>query len=41
MPMLGDALEDAGCDDQRLLGHARQPRHCRGCWLIDAILGKA
>lgn len=40
VPVLADALEDAGCDDERLLAHARQPGHYRGCWLIDAILGK-
>jgi hypothetical protein len=41
LPILADALEDAGCSDERILTHARQPRHFRGCWLIDAVLGKS
>jgi hypothetical protein len=41
LPILADALEEAGCDDGRILEHARQPRHYRGCWLIDAVLGKS
>jgi hypothetical protein len=41
LPVLADALEDAGCDDPRVLDHCRRPRlHTRGCWLIDGILGK-
>lgn len=40
LPVLADSLEDAGCSDERILEHARQPRHYRGCWLLDAILGK-
>ncbi len=42
MPVLGDALEDMGCDDSEILGHLRsrtQPHHC-GCWVLDRILGK-
>jgi hypothetical protein len=38
--ILGDALQDAGCSDETILAHAQQLRHYRGCWLIDAILGK-
>jgi len=41
VPILADALEEAGCSDERILSHARQPRHYRGCWLIDSILGKS
>ena len=41
MQILGDALLDSGCDDQRLLDHCRQDGHIRGCWLIDLILGKS
>jgi hypothetical protein len=41
LPVLADALEDAGCSDEPILTHARQPNHYRGCWLIDAILGKS
>ena len=42
LPILGDALEDAGCDDEAILGHCRGPGpHVRGWWVVDAILGKA
>jgi hypothetical protein len=41
MPILADALEEAGCSDQDILGHCRGPGpHARGCWVVDAILGK-
>jgi len=41
MPILADALQDAGCDNQGILNHCRQPGfHCRGCWPLDLILGK-
>jgi hypothetical protein len=40
MPILGDALEDAGCHDQDILNHCRQPTdHALGCWVIDLLLG--
>lgn len=38
MPVLADALQDAGCTDERLLEHCLEDRHYRGCWLLDAIL---
>src|SRR5262249_10810810 len=39
LPVLGDALEDAGCDSTEVLSHCREaPLHVRGCWVIDAIL---
>jgi hypothetical protein len=41
MPVLGDALEDAGCEDEALLTHCREKklrRHVRGCWTLDALL---
>jgi hypothetical protein len=39
MPVLGDALEDAGCTDEAILSHCRSTRlHTRGCWLLDALL---
>jgi hypothetical protein len=42
MPILGDALEDAGCDNADILNHCRQPgEHVRGCWVVDLILGKS
>lgn len=41
MPVLGDALEDAGCEEQRVLQHCRaEEGHLRGCWVVDAILQK-
>jgi hypothetical protein len=39
--VLADALLDAGCEDEELVRHLRQPRpHVRGCWAVDAILGR-
>jgi hypothetical protein len=41
LAVLADALEDAGCTDQAILGHLRGPGpHARGCWVIDLLLGK-
>jgi hypothetical protein len=41
MPILADALEEAGCTNAGILNHCRQPgEHVRGCWVIDLILGK-
>ena len=41
MPILGDALEDAGCNDSALLDHLRQGgEHARGCWVLDLLLGR-
>jgi hypothetical protein len=41
MPILADALEDAGCDNADILNHCRQPgAHVRGCWVVDLVLGK-
>ncbi len=40
MPVLADALEEAGCHEADILGHCRhQGPHARGCWVVDAILG--
>jgi hypothetical protein len=42
LPVLADALEDAGCTDAAVLGHCRGGgEHVRGCWVIDLLLGKA
>jgi len=39
MPILADALEDAGCDNPDVLNHCRSAgEHVRGCWVVDAIL---
>jgi hypothetical protein len=39
MPVLADALEEAGCQDQDILGHCRAGgEHVRGCWVIDLLL---
>jgi hypothetical protein len=41
MPILADALEEAGCTDQDILNHCRQTgEHVRGCWVVDLLLGK-
>jgi len=41
MPILADALEDAGCSDHEILAHCRGPGpHVRGCWVVDLLLGK-
>jgi hypothetical protein len=42
MPILADALQDAGCDNDEVLFHCRDanPIHVRGCWVLDLILGK-
>jgi hypothetical protein len=42
LPILADALQDAGCDSADVLGHCRGPGpHARGCWVIDLLLGKS
>jgi hypothetical protein len=42
MPILADALLDAGCEDELLLAHCSMPgEHVRGCWLLDLLLEKA
>ncbi|HWG47752.1 MAG TPA: hypothetical protein VN688_33625 [Gemmataceae bacterium] len=40
LPILADALEEAGCSDLDILGHLRGPGpHVRGCWVVDLCLG--
>lgn len=42
MPILADALQDAGCDGEDILSHCRDPKqvHVRGCWVVELVLGK-
>jgi hypothetical protein len=41
MPILADALEEAGCTSADILDHCRGPGpHVRACWVVDQILGK-
>lgn len=41
LPILADALEEAGCDHADVLSHCRGPGpHARGCWVVDAARGK-
>jgi hypothetical protein len=42
MPILADALQDAGCDNDDVLNHCRDTSqvHVRGCWVVDLVLGK-
>jgi hypothetical protein len=42
LPILADALEDAGCTDEQILSHCRGPGpHVRGCWVVDLLLAKS
>jgi hypothetical protein len=42
LPILADALEDAGCREPYMLAHCRGPGpHVRGCWVVDLILSKS
>lgn len=41
LPILADALEDAGCTDSAALAHCRDAeKHVPGCWVVDAVLGR-
>jgi hypothetical protein len=41
LPILADALEEAGCDHAEVLNHCRREGiHARGCWVVDLLLGK-
>lgn len=41
MPILADALQDAGCENEDVLNHCRDTacEHVRGCWVLDLLLG--
>jgi hypothetical protein len=39
LPILADALQEVGCDDERILSHCRcDGPHVRGCWVVDLVL---
>jgi hypothetical protein len=41
LPILADALTDAGCDIQEMIDHCRSSGpHVRGCWVVDLLLGR-
>jgi hypothetical protein len=41
LPILADALQDAGCENADILDHCRGlGPHVRGCWVVDMMLGK-
>jgi hypothetical protein len=41
LPVLADALEEAGCPNPDILAHCRSGGdHVRGCWALDLLLGK-
>jgi len=41
LPILADALQDAGCDNEDILSHCRsEGPHVKGCWAVDLLLGK-
>jgi hypothetical protein len=43
MPILADALQEAGCDSDDILNHCRAAGgiHVRGCWVVDLVLDKS
>jgi hypothetical protein len=42
LPILADALEEAGCQDADILGHCRHAAvHVRGCWVVDLLTGRS
>jgi hypothetical protein len=43
IPILADALQDTGCDNDDILNHCRDPKqvHVRGCWVVDLVLDKS
>jgi hypothetical protein len=40
LPVLADALEEAGCTNEAILTHCRSgAEHALGCWVLDRLLG--
>lgn len=41
LPVLADALEEAGCTNSAILSHCRKPgSHWRGCWVVDLVTSR-
>jgi hypothetical protein len=41
LPVLADALEEAGCSETEVLTHLRRGgRHVLGCWALDLVRGR-
>jgi hypothetical protein len=41
MPILADALQDAGCENEEVLNHCRgSGPHVRGCWVLDLLTNR-
>jgi hypothetical protein len=41
LPILADALMDAGCENEDIIAHCRSDGpHVRGCWVVDLVLGR-
>ena len=41
LPILADALMDAGCDSDEIINHCRsEGPHVRGCWVVDLLTGR-
>jgi hypothetical protein len=42
LPVLADALEEAGCNDEEMVNHCRKQGmvHVRGCWVVRALLSQ-
>ncbi len=43
LPILADAMQDAGCEVPAILDHCRDPLrvHRRGCWVLDLVLNRS
>ncbi len=42
IPILADALEEAGCEDLEILDHCRREKfHVRGCWVLELLKGQS